>query len=36
MVEIIVITIIALFIIGLIIMFYCIHKAPVYPDDYDL
>ena len=25
-----------LLIIGLIVMFYCIHKAPLYPDDYDL
>lgn len=25
-----------LLIIGLIVMFYCIHKAPIYPDDYDL
>lgn len=36
MVKIIVITIVTLFIIGLIVMFYCIHRAPVYPDNYDL
>ena len=36
MVKIIVITIVALFIIELIVMFYCIHEAPVYPDNYDL
>jgi len=26
----------SLLIIGLILMFYCVHKAPIYPDDYDL